>query len=252
MNARAMFLVVACLVAVSSAPMAGAAEGLYLTWNDCAASMAASPSAIFDCASNSGESDLFCAFTLSQPVDSVLALEIVVDLQSAAAALPDWWHSEPGGCRESLLQADDDFSGRGGCVDFWQGGTSGGLQTYMPGFPRGQANQARLKIALAVPSAESRSLNATDMYYAARIVVGYGKTTGSSACVGCEAGACLVLNSILIKRPPRPEGAPSTNVFLTTPGTGGANWALWQPGGANCLAVPVRTSTWGALKALYR
>ncbi|HEY3216563.1 MAG TPA: hypothetical protein VGK93_08735, partial [Candidatus Eisenbacteria bacterium] len=50
------------------------------------------------------------------------------------------------------------------------------------------------------------------------------------ACPGCSGGTCLVLNSVLVKRPPRPEGAPTTDVLVTTPGNGNGNWAILATG----------------------
>ena len=42
-------------------------------------------------------------------------------------------------------------------------------------------------------------------------------------------------------------------VTLETPGPSGANRATWAGGsGADCSAVPVRSSSWGRLKSLYR
>jgi hypothetical protein len=62
--------------------------------------------------------------------------------------------------------------------------------------------------------------------------------------------ACLVLNSILVRRSP---GAVGGDSFVSTPGPGDANRATWQGTGADCSAVPVRRqSTWGAVKSLYR
>src|SRR5438093_4928136 len=149
MSKRRLFCL--SLIAASFASPARGAEGLFLSWGDCALGTA-SQTILFDCAADTGQADLYCAFRLAQPIDSVLALEIVVDLQSAAATLPEWWHFEPLGCRNGLLRADDDFTGKSACVDFWNKGTSGDVQSYTPGLPRGQASHARLRIALDVPS----------------------------------------------------------------------------------------------------
>ena len=104
-------------------------------------------------------------------------------------------------------------------------------------------------MALGTTSTKVRSFDATHMYYVARVVL---PNAGTLTCSGCSGGTCLVLNSILVNRPPRPQGAPTTDVLVTTPGNGNGNWAIWQPGGANCQAVPALNVTWGRLKTLYR
>jgi hypothetical protein len=57
-----------------------------------------------------------------------------------------------------------------------------------------------------------------------------------------------VLNSITLRNMSFQELAT-----LTTPVTPGGNFVTWQGGtGANCLAVPAKRTTWGAVKSLYR
>jgi hypothetical protein len=233
---------------VSFAALARAAEGSYLRWGDCPLGASASGVRGFSCDTDAGEQTLVCAFTSPQPIDSVLGVEIVVDLQHSDAVLPDWWHLEPAGCRDNALRADQTF-GSSACSNIWAG-AAGGILDYAIGMPRGGANQARITFAFSVPSNQPRTVNAVDMYYAGRLVIG---DQGTSTCLGCSEGACLVLNSIRVIRPPRPVGTPSADVLLTEPGAGNGNWAGWQTLTAgSCQAVPVRNATWGQIKALYR
>ena len=243
------FPVISLLLLLAAHPLY-AADGLYLTWNDCAALGAGQSTQGFACDTDAGSHTLVCALTVGAPVDSVLGMEIVVDLQVAAAAMPDWWRFDAGGCRAGDLRADTNFGGFPTCVDPWQTLASGGVLTYTVGMPRGGAGQARIVIGLAVPSNQPpRALDAVDMYYAARILI---DDVGTSTCGGCTDAACLVLNSILLRRPLRPEGIPSADVLVTAVGAAGANWASWQSSSANCMAVPVKNRTWGAVKAIYR
>lgn len=246
---------VATLAALTlAAGPVGAAEGLYLTWNDCFLGPTAASNLAFACNTNLGEAELYCALTMSQATDNVLAAEVVVDLQHSSATLPDWWRFDPGGCRlGTSLAAAASFPGRTACADMWQGADPAAIAAepvYVPSEPFGAASQARIKVAVSVLPQAALSLNATDMYYAARLVLRYDRSTGSPWCPGCGEAACLVLNSILIGRVP---GSPGGDLFLQTPGPGGANWARWQGGdGADCAAVPVRNRAWGQLKGLYR
>jgi hypothetical protein len=240
----------ALLLALWAAP-AASAEGLYLTWGDCALNGAGTSLRTFACNTDVGDQALYCALVMPQATDSVLAIEMTVDVQVAATDLPDWWRYGFGGCREGMLVADLDFAPLTTCGSVLPSGASGGLLSYVVGMPRGGAAQARLRIGFSVPSSQPMTLNGTTMYYAARIT--FPNTGATGGCSGCGDPACLVLNSILVRRPPRPVGTPTTDVLLTTPGPGNGNWASWQmTSAATCQAVPVRNRTWGEIKSLYR
>ncbi len=242
--AAALLLVVLATVA----PAAGGAEGLFLTWNDCVSAASASHDLGWTCDSNTGQSELFCAFGVAAAVDSVLGFEIVVDIQHAEASLPDWWQYAVGGCRYGQLDAGFDFRTFPACADFSLGRANGGVLGYYVGEPRGGAAQARVKVAAAwLPDEGYASLSPDSTYYAARLILGHGLTT---SCAGCAGAACLVFNGMRIRRQP---GAVGGDVELSVPGLDPSNWATWQgASGASCAAVPVRAVTWGQLKGLYR
>jgi hypothetical protein len=240
----------AILLALSAAS-AHAAGGLTLSWGDCGLNGAGESVQTFACDTELGSQQLYCALQAPQPIDSVLGLRIVIDLQVASATLPDWWHYDPGGCREGALNADASFGELNTCQNMWLTTPSGGLLSYTVGMPRGGANQARIELAFAVPSNQPLSLDATDVYYAARILLADTGATGG--CAGCQTPACLGLESITVLRPPRPEGTPSADVVISTPLLGNSNWAGWQTAAAaSCQAVPVVNRTWGQVKSLYR
>jgi hypothetical protein len=141
------------------------------------------------------------------------------------------------------------FGNLPGCADPWAGSGVASFPSYTVTQPRGGANQARIKAGVGVLPSDPRALLADTPYHAVRIVIVANQTTGTSACAGCTGKACLVLNSLWIKRLP---GAQGGDVFVSAPGPAEGNWAAWQDIGANCSAVPVRSSTWGAVKSLYR
>jgi hypothetical protein len=245
-------LAAAVLLTVRSPGPARADEGLFLTWNDCALAGSAPHNRNGTCLSNSGEQSLYCAFRMPFAVDSVLGLELVVDVQHSAASMPAWWMFGSGGCRAGYLRAGFDFTALSSCADFLLGNAAGGLQDYTVGQPRGGANQARIRVAAALlPSFGYATLDATSLYYAAKLTLTNNNTVAPAAvCDGCLGPACLVLNSIIVRRQP---GAIGGDITLTTPGPGDANFATWQGGaGANCTLVPVRAVTWGRIKGLYR
>jgi hypothetical protein len=245
---RASNLAFALLLLLAAAP--ARAGGLALGWNDCLNNGAGNSVQGFACNTELGSHLLYCSLVAPQPVDSVLGVRIVIDLQMDSASMPDWWRVDPGGCRDGALQADVNFGALPTCRNMWLNTPSGGFESYTVGMPRGGANQARLELSFAVPSNQALSLNDVDMYYVARVVLSDASTT---LCTGCSTSTCLVLNQITLLRPPRPPGAPSADVVITNPFQGTSSWAGWQAMSAgSCQSVPVRNSTWGAVKSLYR
>jgi hypothetical protein len=226
---------------VAPAPV-HAAEGLYLTWDDCALGPTATTNRTFACNSNSGQDELYCAFTMPAAANNVVSVEVVVDMQHSSAVVPDWWRLD-GACRPTNnLAAAADFP-HASCVDMWSTASrTAMIQGYTP-----SGNSARIKVTAWVLPQDAVTLDATSTYNAVRIIIHHDMTVGTPTCLGCDAPACLVLNSIEIGR------VSGGNVFLQTPGTGDANWARWQGGiGADCAAVPVRARAWGQLKSQYR
>jgi hypothetical protein len=241
----------ACLLAVGPSA-ARAVEGLYLTWNDCESGAGATHDHSNVCVSDSNQQSLYCAFSLPAPVDSVLGLEIVVDVQSAAAVMSNWWRFDVGGCRAGNLRAGFVFPSPSPCANFLRGNASGGLQGYTLNKPYGGANQARIEVAASLLESVGgyASLGSDSTYYAACLTITNAHASEPGACVGCLEPTCLVLNSITVLRQP---GAVGGNQVLSVPGPGQANWATWQGGlDANCAAVPARAVTWGRIKSLYR
>jgi hypothetical protein len=222
-----------------------AAEALYLTWNDCPSSATAANNVSPTC-SLAETQVLVASFELAQPADSVIALDAFIDVVTSTPQLPDWWQYGPTGCRYGHLVGSASFTGYSSCVDFWGGEANfDAPPVYLVGQPRGGANQARMIVSFALPSASFRALAAATRYYGVRVEV----TPDVGNCSGCNASACLVLNSVVLHRLPAATGG---DVTLVTPGPGDGNHATWQGSGTDCSAVPTRRTTWGQLKSLYR
>ena len=243
-------LVAATILLLGARPaVSSPLEALRMAWDNCPLSGSAVPDKPFTCDTNLGAASLYCAFSLLQPVDQVVGLELVVDVQHSAPIMPDWWRLGPApDCRHDLLTANIDFSQTDACQD---PGFAGALiQDYLITEPRGLPSQARIKAVAYLPSPQTISFGTDTTYDAVHIVLGYDRTVNVNVCAGCTQAACLVFNSVLIRRT---KGAPGGDLMITTPGPGTANWATWRSGsGANCLLVPVRRMTWGTVKSLYR
>ena len=231
------------------APLAARAQVLSIGWQDCRSG--GNPGfdrVTFGCGSNTSQFPLYPAVRLAAPVDSVFAVELVIDVDVAADPLPEWWLMDSGTCRALSWTAS--ASSPGSCSDAWSGTGPGAavVQGWLPGVPGASSRHARLLVAAGVLAQDAVALAADVSYTLCRVAL---DSRNTAACpTGCTTPACLVFNSVLIRRLP---GSAVEEVLVTTPEVAGANVVVWQPllGAADCASVPVRASTWGAVKALY-
>jgi hypothetical protein len=174
-----------------------------------------------------------------------------IDLLSQQATISPWWSFDAVGCRgvtPSALHGSADFTGGPfNCVDPWSGQASGGA-SYQTGF--NGPNRARMKGVCAV--AVSVPMDASSEYYLFSFIITNAMTVGAGSCAGCTDGVCLVLQSVLLTQPVGPGlfDYTITNPLLR-------QHVTWQPGGTQVTGgcpggTPVRTRTWGGVKALYR
>lgn len=224
-------------------------EGLSIGWGDCRTSPGTgADNRNFGCGLSINDMPIYAAVRLAAPVDSVISVELVVDVALADVTLPPWWHMEPGGCHGSppgwgAGLADAASS----CPDAWAGAASASIQGWLPGTPGGSANHGRLLAAVATFPGTLATLQAGDPQVLSRLAL---RGDNTLTCSGCTTPACLVFNSIIIRRLP---GSVPEEIVLWTEEFPGSARVVWQGGsGADCQAVPVRRSTWGAVKALYR
>ena len=253
---KKVMLLCGALLALS-AVAANAAPGLNLRWQSCFGD-AGSQNRTNACTSTLGSAGtLVGSYELgADGVLGVTGIEIVVDLASAGAALPEWWKfNAPGGtvgCRGAALSVNPTISGAAvNCFDWSGGQAAGGLAAYRVGQFYGPAT-ARIVAGFAV-AAPTDVPGAAEMF-AFNASLSMAKTTGTGLCAGCTTPVCIVLNSINVV----PGTAAST--FLGGPANGvGSNVALWQGGagvsstlGNGCpAATPTKNTTWGSVKSLY-
>jgi hypothetical protein len=254
-SSRALLIAIALVgLGASNTAHAGTlASGLSLTWNDCPGGATATSGITYACTGNTDTLQLICSVAVPQTITGVLGAELVIDIQSAdPLSVPDWWRFDGSGtlgCRAGGFDAGYDFSANPGCTDAWLGNGFGGLQGFSVGPPDHTfMNQARLKVVAAVVSTNAVTLNPGITYGLIKLLINSNNTTGGSACGGCGTSECLVLQSAIILVQP----GSGSNVTIGSAASPGSDWATWQGTAANCSAVPVRRSTWGAIKSLYR
>jgi hypothetical protein len=241
------------LVAMSAATSAMAA-GVNLAWTDCRGDGGVS-NRTFACAANTGSNTMVASFVAPAGVTNLSGNELVIDLISTTAPLPAWWAMKNvGSCRATSLSANAVISGAAvNCVDAFAGQGAGGIGAYTQVAPGGgwsispivESQHVRITIAMATPAPGPIDLDVE--YFSANIIFNNAKTVGTGACAGCADPVCIVLNSIKLTQP---VGLGDT--VLGFPASPGSNQITWQGAGADCNAVPVRNTTWGSVKSLYR
>jgi hypothetical protein len=246
------YLLCGALLALA-ASIASAAPGVNLRWNACLGDGGAI-NRNFACDTNSGANLLEGSFELGADLNNVNGAEIVLDLASAGATLPDWWRfTNLGVCRQNALsiQAHDGA----GCPDWALGQASMNIAAYQAPSQFGP-NAARLLLVNAVNFDALQNLLAGREYAVFQLTIDDTKTVGTPSCAGCLTPVCLVFSKLQVTR--------SNNAFappLTGPTNGTDSfYATWQGGagvatylGQGCpQATPTRNATWGSVKALYR
>jgi hypothetical protein len=194
------------------------------------------------CTSNTGSAlTLFITVVPPVAVNNFNNVECVIDVQSGTSALPDWWQLASGGCRAGAASAAT-ITGGANCLDIWGGDAIGVLAFAPPNF-----GPLRIRLLPVVGSPTEYPITTTDELAVAKVTISRTKSTGAGSCTGCSEGACIVLNSVLV-------GQPATSAFDQLVSNPIENQhVLYNAGVAGCPGIiPVRSTTWGQVKALYR
>ena len=244
------------LVTAAGTVSASGTGTINLGWLDCPSGGGA-VTRTFACNTNTGGGHtLIGTFVGGDGLTLVSGFSAVLDLQTSGPDLAPWWQTRaslPAGCRPASMAHSFDFTGGpANCYDYWQGGANGGSSA---NYPTTAANRARLLMQAALPLGDTRitAVPKGQEVYTFKLTFNNAKTVGLGACAGCNAEACIVLNSILVTQTP---GTPGGNYVYSTPGTSShAIWQAWTTSDPNhfCPQVtPAKNRTWGSIKAIYR
>jgi len=242
LNVSRALLAAAALTLVASS--AQAQQGLNLSWNDCGSFGTMQRN--FACNTNGGANTMVASVLVPNPMAQLNGQAGVLDLQTNQPALSPWWTIGTGQCRlGSTLSADFNFLANVNCLDAWVGGAAGGVN-YTQAF--GGPNKSRIRTVCAI--AGSTAITDTDEYYMFKVTFTNARTVGTGSCAGCQDGACIVFNSILVTQPAGVGDYSIINPLVR-------NFVQWQGGGGEVsggcpAAVPTRNATWGSVKSLYR
>jgi hypothetical protein len=222
-------------------------------WDDCLADGGAA-NKNSACDTDVGVSRLVISYTAPQTFPGFVAIDGQIDLQASDGTMPAWWDlKNSGACRETAASISIDASTlpnySGACADTWDFGASAvGLFTgYAIGYG-GSPTYARGVFAIARPVSNPTTLNNGTNYFGWIWQINNVNTT---SCAGCLEPVVIVPTLIVLSSV-SPLGNSATAQYITlTPDVGNFYDALahWQNG---YIPDPVRTATWGNVKALYR
>jgi len=240
---------------VSPLPAQAAASGLNLSWSaDGACVSPPIANRDFACDTNGATFIAVASFTPDHAVPQFYRMEAVIGCQSDGP-LPDWWQaSYPGSCRETSVSTRTSSVAAGGCWSLWPEspalvGLFWWTALYPPptGTPPGP-NRLLIKVGYQMATARL-NLNVLREYNAFQLVLDSNHSVaepggGGAVCAGCEAGVSLMLDEI------KAIGDAALDI-IDSPKT--SNCITWQSSTAGCWhPVPVRNTTWGAIKSFYR
>jgi len=257
MNKALLFTALA-LALVASAAQAG---GVNLAWGTLC--YAENPTRVVTFACDTNSPGLEWPLTLSYQVDSemndMVGIEITLVAQSSVDQLPDWWRLNAGECRSGAMGFEFDPGERAndGCRD-WTGGLAmagavwnSGQDQYRPGDDPywgpiySSPSTARIIGVIARDAAVPGDVLPGVEYFACTYTIRNGATVGSGSCAGCGLPLAIEARLVCV------AGLAGRRDYLMTAVPGGNQAISWQSEEARTV-VPVRNSSWGEIKNLYR
>jgi hypothetical protein len=247
-------------LALVALPSMSFAAGIDMTWDDCVGGTPATAKT-FNCTANANYNVHF-QFKLPTALPSFVSATAFVDYQnSTGTPLSPFWRYEGGGCQiapatDGIAISDDNSSSQvaDGCKsvsndgtleDPWEGTGTGteSVNAYGVDFRRpGNGYLVLLDYRTAgdgVPLA-----GAPTNYWLFRLNF---RTINRAACPGCEDSGVLLFQRLSLESN---DGTPTLN--LDNPDKMGTCLTINGGSPSLCPVVPVRNTSWGQLKSLYR
>ena len=243
---------VSCAVCVVPIVTTAHAEaGVKLSWDHCSGDGHVSLRQ-FACDTDEGRDVIVGSFVPPIGVDSLSGNEVTLDFQVEYGTYPSWWAFRANGaCRQAAMSMD--FVPRTPpiqCIDMWQGQAAGGIGAYTIG-GLGDPLRARLRAAIAVPGTNLRRLQADVEYFSFNLVIDHSKTVGEGACDGCATRVCIFFSALKLTQPIG-VGDYVLHGLSEYPPTDRISWQGQTAFCSGGVINPVRNTTWGSVKALYR
>lgn len=252
-KAKAFFFVSAGLLLLTLVASVAAAGGVSMSWGDyCSQSDGGPWNLTWACRSDTFTGiRMSCSFKPDQSHADFIGLSVFLAGMSEAPTVPDWWQLGPGGCREGALTLSTDGStmtgGPEACIDPWGGAATGTLDYW-------GVTESILYVTATCNLDQPVAIEAGLKYFACQFRVDAHKTV-SGECWGCLAPGIFGIRAIELRFAGGAEPEVLDMPFagdsrcLSYMNTSGYDHMCGWPWG---YVVPVRNSTWGQVKSLYR
>jgi len=256
---KALILTAALLVCA-----APAFAGLDVTWGNCGPEGGTSD-VVFNCGNPSGLYTLFGEVSSPVTITGFVNMDIIMDIQADAAALPPFYSFQDPvlnttGCNAGYIFEDARPAATCGGTGVLWGPVfnTGQLGTPVIGFapggtpiPNAPADPARgrWKGTIFRPATQPTTLNASTRYFGFQMQL---FTALAGSCAGCSTPIQWVWNEASLGSVAAVTGVEAAPVIVTDPGNVSNQATINGGGGIPPGATPTQNKSWGALKSLYR
>lgn len=249
-GAFALALLAACLLAAGPA-RALDIGGTQLNWWACPGDPQATPGVPFDCIAEGGTVyTLVGTFTLDTDVPNAVSMDADVNIAfPGQASIPSFWQLDLGGCNPFSFGLIKGMPG--GCAEhlnaFCQGDSNSCDLVYsaytVPG-----SNVLKLSVTVGRGFLHTVDLRGGQRYFAFAFNI---PMLGAASCIGCNQPSAIGFSKgTIYSLDGQGELLPAVTVSGSYPGT--VACATANDGYSECVTVPVRRTSWGQLKQLYR
>lgn len=222
-----------------------------LSWHDCITqpSQAAKVNYACDGSRNGAPYRIVMSFRTPYELPKFVGFQAMIQILTSEPILPDFWRMAIGECRDGSIQFPTSLDSvgtgtAGACQNPFAGAVTGGGFQYTSGYPAAYYGQ----LLFAFARMDSIPLHTGQDYVAGAFTL--DMDTHAGICAGCSVEACLSLDRIELYQ--IAETPPLDIVILNT--SYRRQQVYWQQSGVitPMCSVPVRNTTWGAVKATYR
>jgi hypothetical protein len=226
---------------------------------------------MFDCANPDAVHPAYVVFDVPATLPDVMAIEfsVVVAARGLIVAgshepFEPFWHFETAGCNEGAIAVSDELPADvSGYADPWGPHGTQGMAS-IAALVYAAADPGLARVDVRIDRSSPVVLEAGTAYFGGRLD---WYVTCAAVCSGCDQPVAIALDDIRLVR----QGGEVVYLYPTGLGcisANGGDCSITGPrlalvsgerfevpvhsGAAACEPVPVRPSTWGSLKTLYR
>jgi hypothetical protein len=245
----ALFACALALLAFGASPARAADAGAtFLTWWSCPGDRNSAPGVPFDCIGDGGTVyTLVGTFAVDHEITGALSMDADVTLAFPnTPAIPDFFQIGSNGCNPFAFRA---FKGMpNGCVDHVNAFCSGDTnQCDLLYSTLDDASPNVLRLSFTIASTTPVHLAAGTRYFAFALNI---PMQGAAGCAGCTTPVAIGFGRGTIQSTGDGGLRPPLTVSGSFPGASAC--ATANDGYSECNTVPVRRTSWGMLKSLYR